>query len=136
MVKCETIGMLDIAKINPVLVSETDVTNHSFMTVDDVLYLIDNTTTGDEAYKEGVVYKAGEKLNGYIVKAWEGQKLVVDGKHIVDGVSSLNVGDVLVANSDGKLETGTASGTYFVVAEKTYLTEAAVKVVVTVAATE
>lgn len=125
--------MVDVAKINPVIKADKDVENYSFLTYEDDLYLISNTIVGDDAYREGVVIKAGEFLNGFLVKAWEGQKLVVDGKHIVDGVAALNVGSVLVANEDGKLAVGEAAGVHFVVTEKTTLTEAAVKVKVVVA---
>lgn len=133
MIKVETIGMYDVAKINPTLVSDKEVANHSFITVDNILYLIDNTVVGDDAYREGIVFPAGEKLNGYAVKAWEGQKLVVDGKHVEGGIASLNDGDILVAK-DGKLAAGEAVGTYFIVAGKTTLTEPAIKVTVAVGA--
>lgn len=133
MVKVETIGMYDVAKINPTLVSDKAVKNYSFVTVDDILYLINNTVVGDDSYKEDISIPAGDKLNGYVVKAWEGQKLVVDAKHVVGGISTLSKGDVLVANDEGKLEAGEAAGVHFVVSEKTTLTEPAIKVVVTVA---
>lgn len=133
MVKVETIGMYDVAKINPTLVSDKAVKNYSFVTVDGILYLIDNTVVGDDSYKEDISIPAGDKLNGYAVKAWEGQKLVVDAKHVVGGISALSKGDVLVANDEGKLEAGEAAGVHFVVSEKTTLTEPAIKVVVTVA---
>lgn len=133
MVKVETIGMYDVAKINPTLVSDKAVKNYSFVTVDGILYLIDNTVVGDDSYKEDISIPAGDKLNGYVVKAWEGQKLVVDAKHVVGGISTLSKGDVLVANDEGKLEAGEAAGVHFVVSEKTTLTEPAIKVVVTVA---
>ena len=133
MIKCEVIGMIDVAKINPVLKAEKDVANYSFMTVDNDLYLISNTIVGDDAYREDVVIKAGDFLNGFLVKAWEGQKLVIDGKHIVDGVAALSAGDVLVPNEDGKLAVGEAAGVHLVVTEKTTLTEAAVKAKVVVA---
>lgn len=133
MVKVETIGMYDVAKINPTLVSDKAVKNYSFVTVDDILYLIDNTVVGDDSYKEDISIPAGDKLNGYAVKAWEGQKLVVDAKHVVGGISTLSKGDVLVANDEGKLEAGEAAGVHFVVSEKTTLTEPTIKVVVTVA---
>lgn len=133
MVKVETIGMYDVAKINPTLVSDKAIKNYSFVTVDDILYLIDNTVVGDDSYKEDISIPAGDKLNGYAVKAWEGQKLVVDAKHVVGGISTLSKGDVLVANDEGKLEAGEAAGVHFVVSEKTTLTEPAIKVVVTVA---
>lgn len=133
MVKVETIGMYDVAKINPTLVYDKAVKNYSFVTVDDILYLIDNTVVGDDSYKEDISIPAGDKLNGYAVKAWEGQKLVVDAKHVVGGISTLSKGDVLVANDEGKLKAGEAAGVHFVVSEKTTLTEPAIKVVVTVA---
>lgn len=82
MIKCETVGMLDIAKINPVLTSANDVVNNSFLTVDGITYVILNDINGDDAYKDGVTIKAGEYLNGYDLSAWAGQKLVIDEKHI------------------------------------------------------
>lgn len=132
MVKVNSVGMLDVAKINPVLKSTKDVTNYSFITDNDILYLISNTIVGDDAYKKDVIIKAGEFLNGYIVKAWEGQELVVDGKHILGGIPAKDT--ILVANADGKLETGSATGVHFVVTDdKVTLTEAACKVRVVVA---
>lgn len=133
MIKAETLGMYDVAKNNPTLVSDKAVKNYSFITVDNILYLIDNTTVGDDSYKEDISFPAGDKLNGYIVKAWEGQKLVVDGKHVNGGITSLNKDDVLIVSDDGTLKAGAAAGVHFVVAEKTTLTEPAIKVVVTVA---
>ena len=72
-------------------------------------------------------------LNGYLVKAWEGQKLVVDGKHVTGGVAALNKDDVLVVAEDGTLKAGEATGVHFVVTDKVTLTEAAIKVKVVVA---
>ena len=131
MVKCEVIGMLDIAKINPVLTSENDVTNYSFLTVDDIDYVIFNDINGDDSYKDDVTIKAGEYLNGYQLAPWVGQKLVVDGKHITGGVADLEVGATLVIGDDGLLKAGTATGIGFKVTDKVTLTEAAVKVVIT-----
>lgn len=134
MIKIETLGMLDVAKVNPVLKSDKDVTNYSFLTSDNDLYLIANTIVGDNAYRENVVIAAGEYLNGYLVKAWESQKLVIDGKHITDGIDALSVGSILVAGDDGKLKVGTAEGVHLVVTDvKVRLTEAAVKAKVVVA---
>lgn len=133
MIKVETLGMLDIAKINPVLKSEEDVKNYSFLTADGILYLISNTVVGDDAYLKDVVIPAGDFLNGYQVDAWVGQKLVIDGKHIEGGVATLNVGDALVVAEDGGLKAGSAAGVHFVVTDKTTLTEAAVKARVAVA---
>ena len=141
MVKCETIGMLDIAKINPVLTSESDVANYSFITVDGITYVILNDLNGDDAYKEGVVIKAGEYLNGYNLSAWVGQKLVIDEKHITYGsgedYDDITAGTTLLkVKTDGTLElasTAPSSGVYFKVTDKVTLTEKAVKAVVMVA---
>ena len=128
--------MYDIAKINPILTSQSDVNNYSFITVDGVLYLVMNTITGDNSYIDDTVIPAGEFLNGYQVDAWLGQKLVVDEKHIAYGsgvdFDDITAGTTLlkVANS-GKLEIAQSapqSGIYFKVTDKTVLTENAVKV--------
>lgn len=135
MIKVETLGMLDIAKINPVLKSEKEVKNYSFIVNDGVTYLVCNTIVGDDAYKDNVVISAGEFLNGYDVSAWVNQKLVVDGKHVTGGVSALEKGAVLVVDeATGMLAPGSAAGVHFVVTDTNVtLTEAAVKVRVAVA---
>ena len=129
MIKVETLGMLDVAKVNPVLKHTEDVKNYSFFTADNELYLISNTITGDDSYKEDVTIPAGEYLNGFLVKAWDGQKLVIDGKHIQDELSTLNVGDILEAQDDGTLKkVSTSAGVHLVITDKGItLTEAAVK---------
>ena len=137
MVKLESIGMYDVAKINPVLTSVSDVKNYSFITVGGITYLVLNDINGDDSYKEGIVIKAGDFLNGYDISAWIGQKLVIDGKHITGGVSGLTAGtSTLVLDGDhaGMLKTGAGSaGDYvFKVTEKVTRTEAAVKVQITV----
>lgn len=141
MIKTETLGMLDVAKINPVIKAENDVVNNQFITYDGNLYLIANTLSGDDSYRDDVTIKAGEYLNGYLVKAWEGQKLVADEKHIKYD-SSKTYADIvagttlLKANSDGKLEvaaTAPTSGVYFKVTDKCTLTGKAVKMMVIVA---
>ena len=136
MIKIETLGMFDVAKVNPVITSETDTTNYQFVTYEDEVYLIANTLTGDDSYCEDVVIKAGDFLNGYLVKAWEGQNLIVDAKHITGEYDTYSAKDtVLVVGDDGKLESNTApeSGVYFSVVDKCHLTEKAVKVRVCVA---
>ena len=40
MIRFETVGMIEVAKNNPVLTSDSDVTNYSFITVDGDLYLV------------------------------------------------------------------------------------------------
>ena len=130
MIKIETLGMLDTAKVNPILTHTADVKNYSFLKKDEELYLIANTITGDDAYKEDVVTKKGDYLNGFLVKAWDGQKLVIDAKHIQDELTNLNVNDKLEAQDDGTLKKndGGVTGTYFVVTDKDVtLTGAAIK---------
>ncbi len=141
MIKVETLGMLDVAKVNPVLTSESDVQNYAFITVDGITYLVANTLAGDDCYKEDVTIKAGEYLNGFNLKAWEGQKLVVDEKHIAYGededYADITTGTTLLTiAASGKLEiadAAPATGVYFKVTDKTTLTGNAVKAVVLVA---
>lgn len=138
MIKVETLGMLDIAKINPVLTSENDVVNNSFLTVDGITYVILNDINGDDAYKDGVTIKAGEYLNGYDLSAWAGQKLVVDEKHITYASGAdyddITAGTTLLKpKTDGTLEvasTAPQSGVYFKVTDKVTLTGKAVKVLI------
>lgn len=136
MIKFETVGMFDDAVNNPVLKAEKDVPNHSFQTIDEVVYFIDNVITGDDAYKDDVVIKQGEYLRGYDLTYLAGQKFVIDGKHISDELSGLNVNDALEVQEDGTLKKAEAEakGVHFVITDKNvYLTEPAVKAKVVVA---
>lgn len=128
MIKCETLGMLDVAKNNPVLKSDKDVKNYSFIVDDGDSYVVMNTNSGDDAYKEGVVIKAGEPLNGFDLKAWEGQRLVIDGKHIDGDFATVSVADtvLVIDEATGKLKVGTGTGINLVVKATTRLTEDAV----------
>lgn len=140
MIKVATLGMLDVAKINPTIKSTNDVKNYQFLTDDGDIYLIFNTLTGDNSYVDDVTIKAGEYLNGYLVKAWDGQNLIVDEKHIAYAASKsyadiVKGTTIMTINSDGKLAVATAaptSGIYFKVVDKCSLTEKAVKVKVVV----
>lgn len=145
MIKCKTIGMLDVAKINPVLTSASDIMNYSFLYDDGDLYLIANDIAGDDAYVHDVQIKAGEYLNGYLVKAWEGQTLVIDEKHITYG-SGEDYSDIVVTagsetllavdDSTNALEIASEapeSGVYFKCVNKVTLTENAVEVKVMIA---
>lgn len=136
MIKVETIGMLDREVLNPVLTSESAVANYSFLTVDGKLYLIANTLVGDDSYKDDYTIPAGEYLNGHLVEAWKGQKLVIDAKHITFGQSenyanSITAGTTLLkVDSNNKLvitATAPTSGVYFKVTDKCTLTGQAVK---------
>ena len=135
MIKCELIGMLDNAVLNSVLKSDTEVANYQFITDDGETYLVANTVTGDDAYVDDVTFAAGEYLNGYNVKAWEGQKLVIDEKHIAYA-SNKSYADIVAGTtllkvaSSGKLEVtadAPTSGIYFKVTDKCRLTGNAVK---------
>ena len=138
MIKCETLGMLDVAKINPILTSNKDVANYSFIVNDGITYVVMNEFAGDDAYIDDMTIKAGEYLNGYDISAWVNQKLVIDGKHITGGVAELVAGTstLIVDETTGNLKVGTpAAGAYgFKVTDKTTLTEAAVKARVIVGA--
>ena len=133
--------MLEIAKLNPVLASANPVANYTFLTDNGVTYLICNTALGDDAYRDDVTFAAGELLNGYNLKAWEGQKLVIDEKHIAYGsgedYDDITAGTTLLTiNSAGKLaiaEAAPNAGVYFKVTDKTTLTGKAVKAMVMVA---
>ena len=141
MIKVETIGMMDNAVLNSVLQSENEVANYQFVANDGDTYLVCNTVTGDDAYVDDVKFAAGEYLNGYNVKAWEGQKLVVDEKHIAyddeKTYADLVAGTTLLTiNADGKLAIATAAptaGVYFKVTDKCRLTSNAVKVKICIA---
>lgn len=141
MIKCETVGMFEIAKLNPVLTSENAVANYDFLTKNDITYLICNTTLGDDAYRDDVTYAAGEYLNGYQVDVWAGQKLVIDEKHIAYGsgedYDDITAGTTLLTvNAAGKLaiaDEAPETGVYFKVTEKTTQTGKAVKAMVMVA---
>lgn len=141
MIKVETIGMIDNAVLNSVLQSAKEVANYQFITDDGDTYLVCNTVAGDDAYIDDVKFAAGEYLNGYNVKAWEGQKLVVDDKHIAydsdKTYADLVAGTTLLTvNAQGKLAVASVapeSGVYFKVTDKCRLTGNAVKVKVYVA---
>ena len=128
MIKCETLGMLDVAKNNPVLKSDKDVANYSFIVDDGDSYVVMNTNSGDDAYNEGVVIKAGEPLNGFDLKAWESQRLIIDGKHIDGDFATVSVADtvLVIDEATGKLKVGTGTGINLVVKATTRLTEDAV----------
>ena len=141
MIKCETLGMIQIAKNNPVLTSETDTAIYDFITQDGITYLVANTLSGDEVYQDDIVIKAGDPISGFEILPWEGMRLIIDEKHIAygDGESydDIVAGTTLMEiNDDGKVEivaTAPNDGIYFKVVEKCRLTENAVKVLIVIA---
>ena len=128
MIKCETLGMLDVAKNNPVLKSDKDLPNYSFIKDDGDVYVIMNEVAGDASYAKDVVIKAGDFLNGFNLEAWKSQRLIIDAKHIDGEFASVSVeGTVLAIDEEtGKLKVGEAGGVHFVVKGVTRLTEDAV----------
>lgn len=149
MIKVETLGGIDVAKLNPVLKVNAEVANYQFVTdANGILYLVCNTLTGDDSYREGIKFAANTYLNGYEVKAWEGLKLVIDEAHIKYGVgedyddivledtaNSVAATILTVDSTTGKLEIAQStptSGIYFKVTDKCRLTGKAVKVLVVV----
>lgn len=135
MVKTELLGAKDYARNNPVLTHTADLMNGSLLVKDGVTYLIDNVLTGDDSYRDGVMLKAGEFLNGYDVASWAGQCLIADEEHFNFGArtnyAGVQVNDVFKAGDDGKFEytaSAPTEGVYFVCVEKTALTEKALKV--------
>ena len=136
MIKVNTLGMFDVAKIDPTIKLEEDIKNNQFVTVDEDLFLVMNEPNGDDSYRDDVVLKAGECLNGFLLSAWVGQELVVDSKHITYKHSenyeeTLTAGKFLKVGGDKNLETSETapeSGIYFKVVAKEMLTEKAVRV--------
>ena len=133
MIKARTIGMLDNAVINPVLTSTSNVANYTFITDDNETYLIANTVNGDDSYYDDITFVAGEYLNGYNLRPWVGQEIVVDDKHIAykneKSFADLEVEGYLTIDENGKLamaDSAPVSGYYFVIAGKTRLTGNAV----------
>ena len=134
MVKFETIGEFQTSALNPLIKLDKDVMNYSFITVDDIQYLVLNVINGDDSYREDVVLKAGECLNGYNLKYCVDQKLFIDGKHITGGIDSVVEGTILVPAEDGTLVEGEAEGVHLVVTDiNLRLTEKAVKAKIVVA---
>ena len=134
MIKLRNMGSIARTITNPVLTSASTVANFDFITVDGETYLVANTITGDKAYVDDATFAAGEYLNGHALRAWVGEELVIDEKHIAYGMSQtyadITAGTTLLKiNASGKLETVTpapATGYYFKVTGKTRLTGNAV----------
>lgn len=94
------------------------------------LWVAINTPLGDDRYLADYVIKAGERLNGYRVKDWDGKELIVTQANLTDTVASLAVGDTLKADATGKLaKAGINTTVTFSVVEKlAYLGEAGIRV--------
>lgn len=136
MIKLQTLGMYDVAKNIPNVKATKETTNYSFMKHDEDICLVMNEQHGDASYQEGYTIQKDEYLNLFLVKAWEGQCLIVDGKHIDNFSSNKSDGTKLVIDeATGKLKQGEPAGeVHFVVkGDPVFLTEEAVVVKVMVA---
>jgi len=136
MIKFRDLGTFKVAKLSPVIVSQAEVANNTFIVFDEITYLVCQESNSDDSYKEGLVFKAGEKIRGFNIKSLLGRVLVCDKKHIDfdDGetyASSITAGTTLLGiTDDGELEiinSAPASGYYFKVLRKCRLTEDAVE---------
>lgn len=137
MIKVRTIGMLTRDITNPVLTSANAVKNYDFITgTDGETYLVANTITGDNAYVDDNTFAAGEYLNGHALRAWVGEQLMVDKKHLTLGsgntFADVAKNDIFTIANGGLVAAKAApqTGYYFVVDEKTRLTEDAVVVTI------
>jgi arginine repressor len=137
MIKVETLGMLDVAKNNPVLKSAKEIKNYTFLVDDGDAYVVMQTNAGDDAYREDVVTLIGKPLNGFQLEAWKGQNLIIDAKHIAGVFATVSVKNtvLVIDEATGKLKVGTANGVHFVVKGATRLTEDAVIAKVVIAPT-
>lgn len=140
MIKVKTLGMIDVAKLDPTLTDSGEIKNYKFITKNGIFYLVANTVVGDSSYEDDVTFAAGEYLNGWDVKAWEGQRLIVDAKHITETYADISVTagsetllgvDTSTAGHVGdlkKINSAPSSGIYFKCMKKCRLTEDAVEV--------
>lgn len=163
MVKLETIGMLKTAKNDPTIIADGETINGyictkgsdgkadapvagasgAIQTKD--LYIALNEINGDNAYIANAKVASGDFLNGYLVKAWDGQNIIFNEDNIsyANGTSYSNITEnttVMVAYTDGKLRIADGTtlkvaehGITFKVVEKLQLNGNAIKVKVAVA---
>lgn len=81
------------------------------------LYVAINDLPGDDRYTDGLI-ALGDKLNSYLLKAWDMQKVIVDSDSLTTTYANITAGTtVLYADTYGKLAT-TSNPTYFSVAFK------------------
>lgn len=142
MIKFETLGMNDVAKINPVLTADADVENYSFFEADGITYIIANSGLGDAAQDAECTIKAGEYMRGYDLSAHINQKFVIELAHTDYDLSDSEaappaIDDILTIDGAGlvKAESAPESGLYFKVTDVgCMLTAPAIKAVVCVGA--
>lgn len=117
MIKLEHLGSFNNIVNSPVLTYTKDIPNYSFIIINDCLYLIANTLTGDDSYRDDIVIPAGKPLNGFFCKSLEGENLIIDKKHVEGNANELLVDDILVAQDNGKLGKGDISNIYFLITD-------------------
>lgn len=76
------------------------------------LYVAINDMPGDDRYTDALI-ATGAKLNSYLLKAWELQKVIVDEDSLTTAIADITAGTtILYADANGKLVTN-ANPTYF-----------------------
>jgi len=135
MIKVGTIGMIEKnEKSFPNVTASAAIQNGWFGTISDTatvtptadtvksadLVVVMNTIVGDNEYKD-VTLPIGEYVNAFLLKEWANQTLELNTAHLAGILSTYAVGDVLVADANGKLVEGVATGygVSFVVLKKT-----------------
>lgn len=147
MVTFSTIEQLEHSAHNdPTVKAHADVPNGYFFIVTNgasavptaggELWVAINTPLGDDRFLAETTIKAGERLNAYRVKDWDGKELIVTQGSVKSAISGLDVGTVLKAGADGKLDaSGVNTTVTFTVVEKiNYMGAAAMRVKVAVVA--
>lgn len=135
MIKVGTIGMIEKnEKSFPNIKAHAEIQNGWFGTISSTatvapdattvkskdLVVVMNTIVGDNAYTD-VKLPAGEYVNAFLLKEWDGQTLELNTTHLTGALSTFAENDVLIAGTDGKLVEGVATGygISFIVLKKT-----------------
>lgn len=76
------------------------------------LYVAINDLSGDARYTDGLI-AIGAKLNAFLLRAWDTQKVIVDEDSLTTAYADITAGTtILYADTYGKLKTN-ANPTYF-----------------------
>ncbi len=147
MVTFSTIEQIEHSAHNdPTVKAHADVPNGYFFIVNNgvsavptasgELWVAINTPLGDDRFLAETTIKAGERLNAYRVKDWDGKELIVTQGSVKSEIADLAIGAVLKAGADGKLDaSGVNTTVTFTVVEKiNYMGATAMRVKVAVVA--
>jgi hypothetical protein len=135
MIKLYSVGMINTAKGDPTVIAHAEIKNGYFHTISagktyapvagdstadqtaDIRIAM-NTIIGNDLYNPDAVIASAAKVNSYLLKAWEGQRLVITDDHISYG-TGVNYASVtsdgatyLVANASGDLDIVTDASYY------------------------